>query len=38
LGKRLDNGSDQTEPDERTERLILRGKLNVAACALVDEA
>ena len=38
LGKRLDNGSDQAEPDERTERLILRGELNVAACALVDEA
>src|SRR5690348_14078514 len=38
LGKRLDNRSDHSEPDERTERLIVRVKVNVAACALVDEA
>jgi hypothetical protein len=30
--------ADPTRRAQRTERLILRGELNVAACALVDEA
>ena len=37
-GKRLDNRSDQAEPDERTERLIMRVEVNVAVCAPVEKA